>query len=165
MKRIFLVTVLYFFISLTLFGQKNDDFPSFERVYSSLAVHFKYPEELKDHCIPTITLMKLQFDNKGEVQNIVFSDSAQPRFVDYMQKIKNDLDFKSIYTDLKNKGYTSKTVLIPFQIDSEKIGECISTISSSNLKKVYLFSGKPSSGEYFLYPCIYFKIVVGRTNI
>ncbi|WP_343558957.1 hypothetical protein [Sphingobacterium sp.] len=165
MKKFFLITGLFLFISLTVCGQKNDDFPSFEKLYSSLAVHFKYPEELKDHCIPTITLMKLQFDNDGEILDIVFSDSAHPLFVDYMQKIRDDLDFKSIYTDLKNKGYTSKTVLIPFQIDSEKIGECISTISSADLKKVYLFSGKPSSGEYFLYPSIYFRIVVGRTNI
>lgn len=167
MKKIFLVTVFCFFISLTLFGQidqKNDDFPSFEKFYSSVMSTVRYPQILQDNCASTLTLIKIIFDKNGEVESLSLSDSAHPKFVEYMQEIKNKLDFKSIYIDLKNKGFSSKPVLIPFCIDFEKIGECRSRISSSDLLNLYLFSGKQFSGEYFLYPNIYFRYVVGKPH-
>jgi len=162
MKKYFLVTVLFLSISLTVFGQKNNDFPSFEKFYSSLAVSLKYPIELQDSCIPTITLMKIIFDNTGKIESLSFSDSAHPKFVEYMQKIKSELDFNSIYNDLHLKN--NNAILIPLQIDFEKMDKCKSTISSANLKKLYLFEGKPLSGEYFLYPYVYANYVVGRVQ-
>src|SRR5690606_37382689 len=97
-------------------------------------------------------------------ESLTLSDSAHPKFVEYMQKIKSELDFKSIYMDLKNKGISSKPVLIPFCIDFEKIGECRSRTSSSDLLNLYHFSGRQLSGEYFLYPNIYFRYVVGKAH-
>jgi len=163
MRKFILVTAMLFFISQIVFGQKNDDFPSFEKFYSSVTHTMRYPSILQDNCASTLTLMKVTFDHKGEIDSLTFSDSAHPKFVEYMQTIKGQLDFKSIYIDLKQKVHASKPILIPFCIDFEKIGECRSRITS-DLKNMYLFSGKQFSGEYFLYPNIYFRYVVGRAH-
>lgn len=163
MKIKIIVAILLILNCCTVFGQKNDEFPSYEKFYSTFAEYLKYPAELQNKCIPTITLMKITFTNTGELDFINFSDSAAPEFVELMQNIKNKLDFKSIYTDLRSKQKDINPVLIPIQIDFEKIGECTSTISSGNLQKLYRFSGKPISGKYFMYPEIYCKYVVGRT--
>ncbi|MGE8426260.1 MAG: hypothetical protein ACN6O7_00220 [Sphingobacterium sp.] len=165
MKTFFLTTLLLLFISLNGFCQKSEEFPSFEKFYSSIAETFKYPPELRDSCIATITMMKVNFGSDGGTPTISFSDSAHPSFAEYMQKIKGQLDFKSIFEDLKKNGYESKTLLIPLQFDSEKIFECKSTISSPTLMKLYLFKGKPCSGEYIIYPAVYFQVVVGQTHV
>jgi hypothetical protein len=164
MKTFFLTTLLLFFISLNGHCQKNDQFPSFEKFYSSISETLKYPPELRDSCIATITLMKVNFGSNGGTPTISFSDSAHPSFSEYMQTIKGRLDFNSIYEDLKKMGYESKTVLIPLQLDSEKIFECNSIISSATLMKLYLFDEKPCSGEFVMYPSVYFKVVVGQTH-
>ncbi|MCS3557613.1 MULTISPECIES: hypothetical protein [unclassified Sphingobacterium] len=164
MKTYFFSTLLLLFISLNGFCQKSDEFPSFEKFYSSISETLKYPPELRDSCIATIALMKVNFNSNGGTPTISFSDSAHDSFVKYVQNIKGKLDFNSIYVDLKKKGYESKTVLIPLQFDSEKIFECNSAISSSTIMKLYLFDGKPCSGEYVMYPSVYFKVVVGQTH-
>ncbi|WP_343565234.1 hypothetical protein [Sphingobacterium sp.] len=163
MRKFILVTAVLLIISQIALGQKNNDFPSFEKFYSSLTHTMRYPSILQENCASTLTLIKVIFDNKGEIDSLTFSDSAHPKFVEYMQTIKGQLDFKSIYIDLKQKGYESKPILIPICIDFEKIGECRSRITS-DLKNMYLFSGKQFSGEYFLYPNIYFRYVVGKTH-
>ena len=164
MKIKIIVAILLILNYCTVFGQKNVEFPSYEKFYSTFIEHLKYPSELQNKCVPTITLMKVTFTNTGELDFINFSDSATPEFVDLIQNIKNKLDFKSIYTDLRSKKKDINPVLIPIQIDFEKIGECTSTISSGNLQKLYRFSGKPMAGEYFMYPDIYCKYTVGRKN-
>ncbi len=165
MKKYIFTTLLLLFVSLNSFCQKTEEFPSFEKFYSSISKTLKYPPELRDSCIATVTIMKVNFGSVGRTPTISFSDSAHPSFVEYLQKIKGQLDFKSIYEDLKEKGYESKTVLIPLQFDSEKIIVCNSTISSSSLIKLYLFNGKPVAGDYIIYPAVYFKVVVGQTHV
>ena len=164
MKKNIFATMLLFLTTLQVFGQKNADLPSFEKFYANVTRTVKYPQILQDNCASTLTLVKIVFDSAGEIQSLSFSDSAHPKFVEYMQTIKSELDFKSIYIDLKKIGYPTKPVLIPFCIDFEKIGECRSRISTYDLKNLYLFSGKQFSGEYFLYPNIYFRIVVGKPH-
>ncbi|MCS4224677.1 hypothetical protein [Sphingobacterium sp. BIGb0165] len=164
MKKNIFAAILLFLTTLQAFGQKNADFPSFEKFYASVMSTLSYPQILQDNCASTLTLIKVIFDSSGEIQSLSFSDSAHPKFVEHMQTIKNELDFKSIYIDLKKIGHSTKPVLIPFCIDFEKIGECRSRISSYDLLNLFLFSGKQFSGEYFLYPNIYFRYVVGRTH-
>lgn len=163
MKIRIIIAILLIFNYCTVFGQKNDEFPSYEKFNSSFAEHLKYPAELQKKCATTFTLMKVTFASSGEVEILSFSDSAEPEFVSLMQEIKDKLDFKSIYTDLKTKQKELKEVLIPIHIDFEKMDECKSTISSANLQKVYRFAGTPISGEYFMYPALYGRYVVGRT--
>ncbi|MGE8377429.1 MAG: hypothetical protein ACN6PN_03735 [Sphingobacterium sp.] len=165
MKKNIFTIILVFLATMQVFGQKNADFPSVEKFYNSVIENLKYyPDALQDSCIGTITLIKIHFDDNGELQSIDFSDSAQPVFVKYIQEIRNRLNFKSIYQDLKQKGHVDNKVLIPFQIDTEKMDECKSTISSTDLMKLYVFDGKPCAGEYFLYPYIYVRIVAGKEH-
>lgn len=163
MKIRIIIAILLAFNYCTVFGQKNDEFPSYEKFNSSFAEHLKYPAELQKKCATTFTLMKVTFDSKGQVEFLSFSDSAAPEFISLMQEIKDKLDFKSIYTDLKKKKKDIKQVLIPVHIDFEKMDGCKSTISSANLQKVYRFAGTPISGEYFMYPALYGRYVLGRT--
>ena len=108
--------------------------------------------------------MKIQFDNNGKLQPIGFSDSAHPDFAKHIQKIADRLNFKSIYLDLKQKGHANNIVLIPIQIDFEKMDQCKSTISSADIMKLYLFNGNTLSGKYFLYPNLYFRLVIGKAH-
>lgn len=55
-------------------------------------------------------------------------------------------------------------VLIPLQIDTEKVDGCKSTLSSTDLMKSYFFNEKPYAGEYFLYPYVYVRIVEGKEH-
>lgn len=158
------ITILTILNTFTAFGQKYVDFPSFEKFYSNFGEYLKYPDGLETKQPSTVTLMKISFAGNGEVQSISFSDSALPKFVDLMQKVKNKFDFKSIYEDVKVTHNSAEQIIIPIQIDYEKIGEWQSKISSDDIKKLYFFSGKPISGEYFFYPNIYYKYVVGRIN-
>ncbi|QMV67128.1 hypothetical protein HS960_05420 [Sphingobacterium paramultivorum] len=158
------ITILAILNTYTAFGQKYVDFPSFEKFYSTFGELLKYPDGLETKQPSTVTLMKINFAANGEVQSISFSDSAFPKFVDLIQKMENKFDFKSIYEDIKIKHNSAAQVIIPIQIDYEQIGEWQSKISSDNIKKLYFFDGKPISGEYFFYPNIYYKYVVGPVN-
>lgn len=158
------ITILTILNTLTAFGQKYVDFPSFEKFYSNFGEHLKYPAGFESKQPSTVTLMKINFAGNGEVQSVSFSDSAFPKFVDLMQTMKDKFNFKSIYEDIKVKHKNAEQVIIPIQIDYEKIGEWQSEISSNDIKKLYFFNGKPISGEYFLYPNIYYKYVIGRVN-
>jgi hypothetical protein len=165
MKKNIFATILLLLITLQVFGQKHEDFPSVEKFYDSLIENLKYyPDVLQDSCIATISLMKIHYDNNGELQSIDFSDSTHPVFITYIQEFRNKLNFKSIYQDLKQKGYADNKVLIPLQIDTEKVDGCKSTLSSNDLMKLYFFNGKPCAGEYFLYPYVYVRIVEGKAH-
>lgn len=159
-----LITLLAIFSSSVSFGQKNIEFPSFEKFYSNFGENLRYPSGLQDEWPSTITLMKINFTGNGDVQSISLSDSAFPQFVHLMEKMKEKLDFNSIYQDIKAKQKDVKQVLIPIHIDYEKIDVWKSSISSEDFKKLYVFNGKPISGKYFLYPNIYYKYVAGRVN-
>lgn len=164
MKINLLATIIALLSYTPVFGQKYIDFPLFEKFYSNFGEHLKYTNELKDVPLSTLTLMKINFSANGEVQSVSFSDSALPQFVEFMQKVENKIDFNYIYEDIKGKLRSRLEVLVPIHIDYEKMDEWKSTTSLENIKNLYFFNGKPISGDYFLYPNIYFKYVIGRIN-
>ncbi|EFK56280.1 PTS sugar transporter [Sphingobacterium spiritivorum] len=133
---------------------KDSNFAEFKR---SFVLNFKYPSELDNKCIPTLTLMFIHFSTDGNVTAIKFSDSALPPFVNEMLRIKDKLDFKSIYKAVSNNNKENRNILIPIQIDADQKGDngCLSIVNEESLKKLYLFQGQPISGNYYLYKTLY----------
>ncbi|MGJ1389935.1 hypothetical protein ACR78F_06135 [Sphingobacterium spiritivorum] len=158
------ITSIIILFSTNVFAQNNDKQMGYENFYQSFSSSFKYPTQLSDRCIPTFTLMLVQFSTKGTVESIKFSDGAFPQFVDEIKRVQNNIDFYSVYKDIIKAKKDNKTVLIPIHIDSEQIGGCKSIIIANDIKNLFQFGGKPIVGNYYIYPEVYIKNLVGRAN-
>lgn len=164
MKNIILLFFTLTFLNTFVSAQKNNDYKGYEAFYKSFNTYFKYPQQLSKRCIPVYTIMMIKFGKKGNIDSIQFSDSAFPQFVSEVIRIKNNLNFKSIYNDLVDRNRNNDVVLIPIHIDTEQIGGCKSTIIPQDIVDLFKFSGERLTGNYFMYPGIYFKNFVGIPN-
>lgn len=153
---------IIFLLAMTLLinyavSQQKDPNPGFAEFNRSFSKNFKYPFQLEDRCISTVTLMMVTFRSDGSVDLIEFSDSVLDQFKNEFFKVKDKIDFKSVFNDIININQENKVVVIPIFIESEKTGPlgCESNIIASDLKNLYNFSGKPISGNYYLYSGLY----------
>ncbi|MDB5016748.1 MAG: hypothetical protein JWQ84_1580 [Mucilaginibacter sp.] len=71
----------------TVYAQ-NDNF-AFQR---SFIKQFRYPQALKNSCIPTFANILIDVSAKGIITNISITDSAPRPFIDQFEKIKSLLD-------------------------------------------------------------------------
>jgi len=106
--------------------------------------------------------MVISFDQSGKINSLRFSDSAYPQFIEEVQRIRDNIDFESLYMDLKSLGKENEKVIIPIQIDTGVVDECESGILQFDLMNLYLFDKKPLKGKYFLHKKISSKILMGR---
>ncbi|MGJ1261333.1 hypothetical protein [Sphingobacterium spiritivorum] len=162
MKKLIIIIIIFF--SNEVFAQNNTELLGYEKFYRSFSSSFKYPIQLSDRCIPIFTIMFVQFSVEGKVDSIKFSDSAFPQFVNEVLRIKNNIDFYSLYKDILKTNNDNNTVLIPIHIDSEQIGGCKSTITANDMQNLFQFGGEPVYGNYYIYPVIYIKNLVGRAD-
>lgn len=156
LKAYFLILILFAVVNSS-FTQQSDSHPSFMKFKFSFLDNFKYPSELKDRGISTITLMLVKFNNDGTLKEIKFSDSALQQFVDEIHRVKDKIEFKYIYNDVTKIDKEARVVLIPIQIDVEKTGISGHSpqIMEADQQNLYNFSGKPVSGNYHIYPMLY----------
>lgn len=106
--------------------------------------------------------MVISFDQTGKINSLSFSDSAYPQFIEEVQRVQDNIDFESLYMDLKSLGKEKEKIIIPIQIDTGIIDECESGILQFDLINLYLFDNKPLKGNYFLYKKISSKILMTR---
>jgi len=162
MKSIkFIMIILYVMIN-SLYAQDKGKIDNFKKFENSFLRNFKYPAQLQERCIPVLTLMVISFDQSGKINSLSFSDSAYPQFIQEVQRVRDNIDFESLYMDLKSMGKENEKIIIPIQIDTGVIDECESGILQFDLINLYLFDSKPLKGRYFLYKKILSKIFMAR---
>jgi hypothetical protein len=162
MKSIkFIMIILYVMIN-SLYAQDKGKIDNFKKFENSFLRNFKYPAQLQERCIPVLTLMVISFDQSGKINSLSFSDSAYPQFIQEVQRVRDNIDFESLYMDLKSMGKENEKIIIPIQIDTGVIDECDSGILQFDLINLYLFDSKPLKGRYFLYKKILSKIFMAR---
>lgn len=64
------VTVAMLFVATSIFGQTDNSADGYKQFRSSFLMAIKYPEQLTQRCIPTITMMKVKFDEKGKLDSL-----------------------------------------------------------------------------------------------
>jgi len=153
--------ILYVMIN-SVYAQDKGKIDNFKKFENSFLRNFKYPAQLQERCIPVLTLMIISFDQSGKINSLNFSDSAYPQFIQEVQRVRDNIDFESLYMDLKSLGKENEKIIIPIQIDTGIIDECDSGILQFDLINLYLFGSKPLKGKYFLYKKILSKIFMAR---
>ncbi|KKO92469.1 hypothetical protein AAW12_05050 [Sphingobacterium sp. Ag1] len=162
MKSIkFILIILYAMIN-SVYAQDKGKIDNYKKFENSFLRNFKYPAQLQERCIPVLTLMVISFDQTGKINSLHFSDSAYPQFIEEFRRIQDNIDFESLYMDLKSLGKVNEKIIIPIQIDTGVIDECESGILQFDLINLYLFDNKPLKGKYFLYKKILSKIMTAR---
>lgn len=156
-----ILTILYITIH-SVYAQDKGKIDNYQTFENSFLRNFKYPPQLQERCIPVLTLMVISFDQSGKITSLRFSDSAYPQFIEEVQRIRDNIDFESLYMDLKSLGKENEKVIIPIQIDTGVVDECESGILQFDLMNLYLFDKKPLKGKYFLHKKISSKILMGR---
>lgn len=153
MKR---VTLLILLTTVSLIGYSqsvnNEDYPSLFK--KSFTINFRLPKSLENAGTPVFTLMKIGFNNRGEVNKLEFSDSAPKEFIEEMNRIKDKINFQAIYKDLHISN-SDIQVLIPVQVDAYKPSLGPLSVEKDVLDKLYLFKGKIVTGSYLFYEKIY----------
>lgn len=161
MKKIYSLLICILLILSHVFAQdsiSSDKYSKFERSFLSA---IKYSDQLLDRCIPTLTTMKLKFNEQGELDSLSFSDSAFPQFVDEVIAKKNQIDFRSLFEELRSLGKQDLWILVPIQFDTKIGGRCESAIRPYDLEHSTIFLGKPLTGKYYLHKKIYGKVGIG----
>lgn len=162
MKLIKFILIILYAVINSVYAQDNGRIDNFKKFENSFLRNFKYPAQLQERCIPVLTLMVISFDQSGKINSLRFSDSAYPQFIAEVQRIRDNIDFESLFTDLKSLGKETEKIIIPIQIDTGVFGECESGILQFDLVNLYLFDNKPLKGKYFLYNKILSKIMTAR---
>ncbi|PUV25093.1 hypothetical protein [Sphingobacterium athyrii] len=162
MKAIKFILIIIFAMVNSVYAQDKGKIDNFKKFENSFLRNFKYPAQLQERCIPILTLMVISFDQSGKIKSLRFSDSAYPQFIAEVQRIRDNIDFESLYMDLKSLGKENEKIIIPIQIDTGVFGECESGIFQFDLINLYLFENKPLQGKYFLYHKILSKIFMAR---
>ncbi len=163
MKTIKFILVLIVSLINIAYAQEKEKTNDFQRFENSFLRNFKYPPQLQERCIPVLTLMVISFDQSGKINSLSFSDSAYPQFIAEIQRIRDNIDFESLYKEIKSLRKEDEQIIIPIQIDTGIMGECESSVLQFDLMNWYLFDKKPLKGKYFLYKKISSKILMGRT--
>jgi hypothetical protein len=113
----------------SVYAQDKGKIDNYKKFENSFLRNFKYPAQLQERCIPILTLMVISFDQSGEINSLRFSDSAYPQFIAEVKRIRDNIDFESLYMDLKSLGKENEKIIIPIQIDTGVFDECgIATI-------------------------------------
>lgn len=162
MKSIKFIMIILYSIINSVYAQDKGKIDNFKKFENSFLRNFKYPAQLQERCIPVLTLMVISFDQFGKINSLSFSDSAYPQFIQEVQRVRDNIDFESLYMDLKSLGKENEKIIIPIQIDTGVIDECDSGILQFDLINLYLFDSKPLKGKYFLYKKILSKIFMAR---
>ena len=149
------LTAIMLFVSISVLAQTDSSSDAYQKFKSSFLLSVKYPEQLTQRCIPTITMMKVRFNEEGTVDTIIFSDSAYPQFVSEVNKKKDEIAFHYLYEDTRRADRQKEWILIPIHIDTDMIGKCSSIVLPFDMKHLYMFSGKPLVGKYYLYEKIH----------
>ncbi|WP_400263065.1 hypothetical protein ACFX5U_08350 [Sphingobacterium sp. SG20118] len=157
-------------------AQALDDYGPSSEFKKSLGLNLKYPPDLIRDSIPSFITLKVLFDGKDTSCTIDFSDNAHPQVIKEFLRIKDKLNFKSVYKDLKITNHQIP-VLIPIQIemvipstlflkpksdvltDKETKGELDSNEpsffktypKSEVFKDMYTFKEKLAIGEFYIY--------------
>ncbi|MFD2555138.1 hypothetical protein [Sphingobacterium tabacisoli] len=147
-------TIIMLCMGKVVFPQVTPTFKGHEQFQLSFNKAIQYPSQLIHRVIPTITMMKVKFDETGTVDSILFSDSAFPQFVEEVNKKKNEIEFHYLLEDIPEASQQDMWILIPIRFDSF-IGSKKSEVLTFDMDNLYLFSGKHLKGKFFLYPMIY----------
>ncbi|MGJ1294288.1 hypothetical protein ACR777_08725 [Sphingobacterium spiritivorum] len=159
-----IITTLMILIYTNTSAQNITKHEGFDSFYNSLNTNFKYPNQLAKRCIPIFTMMFVQFKSNGDIDHIKFSDSAFPQFVNEIFRIKDKLDFKSVYKDIVKIDASNNSVLIPIHIGIQYINSCKSVILPNDRLNLLHFSGEELEGNINIYPEVYIKNYVGRVH-
>lgn len=156
-------------------AQALDEYGPSSEFQKSLNLNIKYPTDLIRDSIPSFVTLKVLFD-KDTSYTIDFSDNAQPLVIKEFLRIKDKLDFKSVYKDLEITNHKIP-VLIPIQIemvipsilflkpksdvlnDKNAEGELDNDEptflkrypKSEIFKDMYTFKGELAIGEFYIY--------------
>ncbi|WP_210353500.1 hypothetical protein [Sphingobacterium tabacisoli] len=149
MKRVTLL-ILLTTLSLTGYSQSGDNEDYLSLFKRSFAINFRLPKSLEDVGTSVFAIMKIGFNNKGEVDKLEFSDSAPKEFIEEMNRIKDKVNFHAIYKDLRISDPDIQ-VLVPIQLDAYKPSLGPLSVQKDVLDKLYLFKGKTITGSYLFY--------------
>lgn len=145
MKTIFFL-ILFFLLfgSIGVNAQLND--PDLKKFTESIFINFQYPKQLRRNCIPTIALLKIDFDQNSKISNMDVSDSADMLFKVNFQVASSKFDKKRLEVFAKRYSLKSTAILIPYFIHlSTK--NCPSPLSPGDLSKYQIFSNVPLQGN------------------
>ncbi|MDB5138589.1 MAG: hypothetical protein JWR12_505 [Mucilaginibacter sp.] len=145
--------ILTFLALVFIFGNvyaQNDNF-AFQR---SFIKQFRYPQALKNSCIPTFANILIDVSGKGNITNISISDSAPKPFTDQFEKIKSLLNKAPLDSIIHEKKLKSCCIVIAvfyiYQTD-----RCVNSFGEFIPDKYLLVNGKEIEGlTYNLKPII-----------
>lgn len=156
MKKIVLLLVLIGIYSIGCAQHPQNENEKNTRFRYSFDANFTYLNSLVATKASIFAVILVNFNGSGKIQDIKFSDGAPPKFISEITRIKDKVDFKSMYDELGGNG-SNMQVLIPVQIDAMQMAGGGVPIAQKDLDNMYLFKGQPIVGEYVFYPAINYK--------
>ncbi len=111
-KKKVIVCITLMCITLLASAQKADTV--LNKFYMSILTNLNYPQFLVDNCVPTVTMLKVEIDEKGLVKEIKMSDSADLLVRVQFTSIMDKLDTSSFQKYARLKFLKNISVLIPF---------------------------------------------------
>lgn len=143
------------FISGILFsrGQMQPDDEGLLAFKRSLIKHVSYPELLKTHCVPTITIIRITLNDEGQVTGLELSDSARDIFVTAFNNAFTDIDIAALEKYMAKNQIRQSIVLLPLRFEVAR-NNCYPQYLKSDLAKLYMFDGNPLQGKAHLLPPI-----------
>ncbi|MDB5008297.1 MAG: hypothetical protein JWP45_2690 [Mucilaginibacter sp.] len=144
-----LIVLSLIFILSNVYAQNDNS--GFQR---SFIKQFRYPQALKNSCIPTFANILIDVSAKGIITNISISDSAPRSFTDQFEKIKSLLDKAPLDSIIREKKLKSCCIVIAvfyiYQTDW-----CVNSFEEFIPDKYLLVNGKEIEGlTYNLKPII-----------
>ena len=156
MKKLFLLLALIGIYSIGCAQRPQNENEKKTQFRSSFDTNFTYLNSLVATKASIFAVILVSFNGSGKIKDIKFSDGAPPKFISEIIRIKDKVDFKSMYDELG--GNTSDMqVLIPVQIDALQMAGGGVPIAQKDLDNMYLFKGQPLTGEFVFYPAINYK--------
>lgn len=154
------------------------------KLQNSFLRNFRYPTDLEKDSIPSFITLKVLYHDSDTSFTIDFSDNAHPLVIEEFLRVKDKLNFKSVYKDLEITD-NKIPVLIPIQIqmnrpsvlflkpesfvfkirgaeeelDSDESSSTKSVPKNQVMKDMHTFKGELTRGECYFYTPISLFII------
>jgi|GEM_PF-6584039 len=143
-----IVKLLLFIGLLMVFNSASAQIDDFEFQRSFVKI-FKYPDSLRNRCIPTYTNILIEVSAKGAVQNISVSDSAPKDFKNSFNKIRKSIDLRLLDSIITSKKLNNKIIIPVFYLFTPE--NCNNAVASPGelADNYYVFNGQKLEGSSF----------------
>ncbi|KKO92468.1 hypothetical protein AAW12_05045 [Sphingobacterium sp. Ag1] len=156
MKKSVIIALMLILFHGIVYSQETNNHGA--KLQSSFVTHLRYPKDLEKASIPSFFTVMVQYDEKARQYNLEFSDSAHPLMIKELLRIKDKLDFNSVYEDL-NIEKRNLPIIIPIEIRLAKVSKEFSDPKSNVTKNLYNFKGKQAFGEFYFYAPLVLTVI------